>query len=158
MKHEIPASEPDLMILSIHPRHVTSILSGRKTVELRRTRPNVTSGQPIVIYATSPESALVAVGTVEHVEVSSPSWLRQPALLRAAQISRQEYDAYYAGSQKAVALHLGNVTTLQNRVALSHLRQRRRYTPPQTWHFFDAAGLRALLGDHAAHDELVALI
>lgn len=158
MKHEISASESDLMILSIHPRHVSSILTGKKTVELRRTRPNVTSGQPIVIYSTNPESALVAVGTVEQVEVSSPSSLRRAALLRAAQISGQEYDAYFAGSQKAVALHLGNVAPLQNRVALSHLRQRRRYTPPQTWHFFDAAGLRALLGDHAAHDELMALI
>lgn len=158
MNHEIPTSDADLMILSIHPRHVASILSGKKTVELRRTRPNVASGQPIVIYATNPESALVAVGTVEHVEVSTPTLMRQAAILRAARVSGEEYDAYFAGSHRAIALHLGDVTPLQNRVALSHLRQRRRYTPPQTWHFFDAAGLRALLGDHAAHDELVALI
>ena len=158
MTADLSAPDTDLMVVSIHPRHVATILSGEKTVELRRTRPHVAAGQPIAIYSTSPESALVAVGAVDRVQVSTPSALRTPSLLLDARVSEREYDAYFRGTDRAVAVHLRDVAPLQNRVTLSHLRSRRRYTPPQTWHFFDAAGLRALLGDHAAHDELVAWI
>lgn len=147
-----------LMILSIHPRHVAKILSGEKSVELRRTRPNVAPGQPIAIYSTQPESALVAVARVAHVEVSKPALLRASTLLEAARVSGDEYDAYFAGAHKAVALHLRAVTPLRNCVPLSHIRQRRPYSPPQTWHYFDAAALGTLLGDHEAHTELLALI
>lgn len=158
MSREATNPDSDLMILSIHPRHVANILAGAKTVELRRTRPNAAPGQPIAIYSTKPDSALVAVGKVARVEVSTPGSLRRAALLRAARVSGDEYDAYFAGADRAVALHLQDVTPLRNRVALHHIRQRRPYSPPQTWHFFDAAALGALLGDHKARSELLALI
>ena len=158
MSREAPTAGSGLMILSIHPRHVANILTGEKTVELRRTRPNVGPGQPIAIYSTNPESALVAVGRVSHVEVSKPACLRTETLLSAARVSGDEYDAYFAGAGRAVALHLREVTPLRDHVALSHIRQRRRYSPPQTWHFFDAAALGDLLGDHKARSELLAMM
>ena len=146
MSRDAATPVSDLMVLSIHPRHVASILAGEKTVELRRTRPNVAPGQPIAIYSTSPESALVATGRVAHVEVSGPASLRSSTLLDAARVSREEYDAYFAGAERAVALHLTDITQLRHRVALSQLRERVRYSPPQTWHFFDAAGRGSLGG------------
>ena len=87
MSSETAFPQSDLMILSIHPRHVASILSGAKTVELRRTRPNVHPGQAIAIYSTNPESALVAAGRVERVEVSTHATLRAKKLFKAAQVS-----------------------------------------------------------------------
>lgn len=155
---DVASPRAELMVLSVHPRHVARILSGRKTIELRRTRPQVLPGQPIALYSTTPESALVAVVKVARLEVATPDALRSDELLEAAQISADEYDAYFRGADRAVALHLRDVAPLRNRVALSQIRERRQYFPPQTWHFFDAAGLRALVGDHQAHSELVGLI
>jgi predicted transcriptional regulator len=55
------ADTPDrVMMLSIHPRHVEKILDSSKTVELRRTRPAVSPGQPVAISGTVPSAALVA--------------------------------------------------------------------------------------------------
>ena len=61
-----------LMLLSIHPVYVEQILTGTKTVELRRTRPDVAPGQPVVIYATTPAAALVATCRIDRVEIDSP--------------------------------------------------------------------------------------
>lgn len=131
-----------LMLLSIHPIYVEQILTGAKTVELRRTRPNVAPGQPVVIYATTPSAALVATCRIERVEIGSPQaiWTSSGNL---AAVGREQFDCYFAGSSSAVALHLSEVTELSSTVSLEQLRESCGFHPPQTWHFWtrDRLGL-----------------
>jgi predicted transcriptional regulator len=48
------------IIMSIRPEHAFDIMSGRKTVELRRRFPeHVPTGSLILIYASSPEQRLI---------------------------------------------------------------------------------------------------
>jgi len=146
-----------LMMLSIHPRHVAKILDGSKKVELRRTRPVVEVGQPVVIYATVPSAAVVASCTVAEIRTGTPAeiWSMVSALVG---VSRAEYNQYFAGSQTAVAIYLEDVEALADQVTLTHLRSTGPFHPPQTWHFLDRARLHQLLGRHPAAPSLSRLL
>lgn len=126
-------------------------------IELRRFRPQIDIGQPVAIYSTLPIAAVVATCQVREVEVGTPSVIKRRNLQRAA-ISSDEFDKYYAASDRAVAIHLNNVTELQNPISLLDLRSRQQgYNPPQSWQYFDRTQLHDLLGHHVAHDELMTL-
>jgi predicted transcriptional regulator len=147
-----------LMLLSIKPRHVHNILDGTKSVELRRVRPQIAAGQPVAVYATMPAAAVVATCRVRKVEIGPPSTIKARLLDRAA-ISADEFDAYFVGANYAVAIHLDEVAVLKSPVTLDEIRSRRStYNPPQTWHFFDRAQLKDLLGHHGAHHDLSTLL
>lgn len=153
-----PTELTRLMLLSIKPRHVHNILTGAKTVELRRIRPNVDAGQPVAVYATMPAAAVVATCRVGQVDIGLPSAIKAQHLDRTG-ISGDEFDNYFAGSSQAVAIHLGEVAVLDSPVTLDQIRLRRGdYNPPQTWHYFDRTQLHDLLGHHGAHRELSALL
>jgi len=63
----LPELKRDVLV-SIHPRHASKILSGEKTAELRRRFPEVgTHGSFAVIYSTRPEQAIVGFARIKHV-------------------------------------------------------------------------------------------
>ena len=146
-----------LMLLSIHPRHVENILSGIKTVELRRTRPTVEPAQPVAIYTTTPSPAVDATYRIERVEVDLPSclWAASGAL---AAISKSEFDRYFDTSSVAVALHLSDVAVLRRAVALSEIRKQGVFHPPQTWHYLDRLHLNRTFGGHPSCRALLGLL
>lgn len=146
-----------LMLLSIRPRHVEAILRGEKLVELRRTRPAIKQGQPAAIYATTPSAAVVATCRINTIQASSPGdlWM---TIASISGVTRREYDAYFADSTTAFALHLTEVSALEHPVSLSHLRGAGPFNPPQTWHFIDGARLTGMLADHPAASHLHAMI
>lgn len=123
-----------LMVMSIRPNHIINILSGTKTIELRRTRPTIQPGQRAALYATAPASAIVATCTIDHLEVGSPTDLKE-SLIFSAQVSSSEYDTYFAGARHAVALHLRDIDPLDQPLTLDQIRKSQPWHPPQTWHF-----------------------
>lgn len=151
------AASTRLMVISIHTRHAHSIIRGEKTVELRKTRPLVATGQPVALYATSPTQAVVAICVIERIEVGHPQDLREDLLERAA-ITSDEYDAYYADCPRAIALHLADVVALSNPITLDSIRMRRSWHPPQTWHFFTRERLAQLAANHAGLEDLLAVM
>lgn len=138
-----------LMLLSIRPRHVVHILSGLKTVELRRSRPGILPGQPVAIYSTTPQAAVVALCRVSLVESGAPAaiWRR---IGQQSGVRRTEFNDYFGGSKIAVALHLTDVEALADPVSLADLRLSGPFQPPQTWHFLDKDRVNSLFGEHAA--------
>lgn len=158
MTEEYRAGQTRLMLLSIRPRHVRDILNGTKTVELRRVRPHVLAGQPVAVYGTAPMAAVVATCRVSAIEASTPSKIKHRYLHRSA-ISGKEFDDYFHGSCRAVAIHLSAITALNNVVTLEELRSRQHsYNPPQTWHFYDHLRLTQLVGGHLAHSHLARML
>lgn len=138
-----------IMLLSIRPRHVAKILDGSKTVELRRGRPNIVPGQPLAIYSTTPDAAIVALGRVSRIEVASPGelWAGVHGMVG---ISRAEYEDYFLGATAATGLHLSDIRALCVPVSLAELRAPGPFHPPQTWHFLDQERVSQLFGGHAA--------
>jgi predicted transcriptional regulator len=95
----IPQLARDLLV-SLHPRHALNILTGEKTVELRRRFPEQhTRGALALIYSTAPVQAIVGVARIKHVLKLPVSriWKEYGA---AACVSKAEIGAYFSGLRK----------------------------------------------------------
>lgn len=91
------------LLLSLHPRHAESILRGDKLVELRRRPPRCPMPADVLIYATAPIRALVGRCRFGSLVSASPDNL-WASFGRSACVSRDEFDAYFAGRTVAHAL------------------------------------------------------
>lgn len=151
-----PASRA--MLLSVHPRHAGAILAGNKTTELRRTRPTAPAGTPVLIYATSPVAAIVATCRLAAVQ-SADAGALWPEVARSSAVSREDFDAYFAGARSAHALELSDVARLAVPVTLAHMRTAAGgFQPPQTWRLLDSDELSRLTAAHPASALLDALL
>lgn len=137
-----------MLLLSIHPKYVDSILSGAKRVELRRLRPRVSDGQAL-IYATSPRMELVASFQIAKV-TRAPLCLLWQAVRDVAGITRREFDAYFHGLDSGVAIHIEDVAQFREPVALDTLRAAwKGFHPPQGFRYVDASDLSKVMGRQA---------
>lgn len=128
-----------MLFLSIHPEHVQAIVEGRKTVELRKRKPNIDPGYMVVIYATTPKCEVVAVATVVALQVEEPNAIWRNCGKLAA-VSEQEFRDYYEGAEKAVGIHLSNIAVLKKPISLRELRQRwDGFQPPQQYRYLDTS-------------------
>lgn len=128
-----------VLVLSLRPRYAEAILSGAKTVELRRTRPNIKIPTLALIYATNPVRSLVGSCCVDSVE----SWpLRELWCLASEQagVSRREFHEYFAGLSEGVALQLSGAQRAEVPVSLARLRRLvGGFRPPQSFAYLPAA-------------------
>jgi predicted transcriptional regulator len=123
------------LLVSVKPIYADLLLAGTKTVELRRSRPNVTPGCEVLLYASSPAMELVGRGRVRGVEALDLEtlWARHGA---AAAVSRDVFDAYFDGLERGVAISLGDVQRLGRRIPLAELRRRHTgFCPPQSFRY-----------------------
>ena len=128
-----------MLFLSIHPEHVKAIVEGRKTVELRKRKPSIDPGFMVVIYATTPKCEVVAVASVEAIQVGEPSVIWRDCGNLAA-VSQKVFDDYYDGAEKAVGIHLSNIAVFKKPVTLRELRRRwDGFQPPQQYRYLDSA-------------------
>jgi len=124
-----------VLLLSIHPRYTDSILSGTKTVELRRTRPRVQPGDSVLIYASSPVKAIVGGFVVDGLIQAQPAglWDRVKHL---AGVSQAEYDGYFSGVAVGYGIRIAHPWRLPDPVGLEALRARRpSFRPPQSYSY-----------------------
>ncbi|WP_316745453.1 ASCH domain-containing protein [Streptomyces sp. MK7] len=142
------------LLLSLHPRFATAILTGDKTVELRRQRVAVPPGTPVIIYATSPVMALTGTARLTGVDTAAPGpiWRRHHT---SCGISKAEYTAYMDGATHASALLLEAPRPLSSPVPLDHLRATSAFHPPQSYRYLTTEALQQLVAGHDAADELL---
>lgn len=124
-------AERDDILISVAERHATSMLTGRKTVELRRRPVRVASGTRVWIYSKLPRGLVEAVGIIDRVVESSPSKIWDAFGCQTG-ISRAEFDEYFAGSQTANAIVFGKIQPLNPALSLEEIRNRSLgFHPPQ---------------------------
>ncbi|MFK4106146.1 ASCH domain-containing protein [Streptomyces sp. NPDC019531] len=142
------------LLLSLHPRFATAILTGAKTVELRRQRVAVPPGTLVIIYATSPVMALTGTARLTGVDTAAPGqiWRRHRT---NCGISKAEYTAYMNGADHASALLLDTPRPLSSPVPLDHLRTTSAFHPPQSYRYLTTEVLQQLVAGHDAADELL---
>src|SRR5690554_6448798 len=107
------------VLMSIHPEHVSNILSGRKVFEYRRIIPNKKITH-LVIYCTSPVKKVVAVAEVLDCLVGSPSRVWEKTSYGSG-ITRQFFRDYFSGRKSASAFLLGNVFEMKQPIDLDCL-------------------------------------
>jgi predicted transcriptional regulator len=91
------------VLLSVKPPHVERLMAGTKTVELRRRRWRVPPGTVALVYASGTTRALVGSVVVGATEAGSPEDIWHSHGL-ASEITREEFDSYFAGAQEAIAI------------------------------------------------------
>lgn len=114
------------VLMSIRPVYAEAILSGAKTVELRRRRPSFGSGTRVLVYASSPTQHVEGVFEVGEVLEASPEALWRQVKERAG-VDRATFDAYFAGCATAYGIEVVN----PRRIGPTKLPIR----PPQSYQF-----------------------
>ncbi|WP_419946399.1 hypothetical protein [Candidatus Poriferisodalis sp.] len=119
------------LVLSLKPRFAEAILTGDKTVELRRIMPRITIPTLALLYATGPECSLVGTCVVHSVARLPTHELWRCHGTKTA-LTKPEFDAYLAGRDNGVALFLEQPDRLPAPVPLHALRRAENFRPPQS--------------------------
>lgn len=132
------------VLMSIKPQYSEMIFSGRKTVELRRVCPRLEAGDLVLVYASGPRMALVGGFEVAEVVSGDPeSIFRKHG--KSAGVSREAYEAYFAGSKIAHGIMIARAWSLREEAELKTLRKRvRGFHPPQSYRYLRGVESAAL--------------
>ena len=123
------ASVEDALI-SIRPNFAEAILTGEKTVEIRRRIPALEIGTRLWIYATRPLGAIVGTAMVEKVIEGTPTELWETCMDQIA-LGQCEYDEYFAGTDRALGIVLSEITRWHP-IGIDQLRKvREGFHPPR---------------------------
>ena len=144
--HAIPEVARGVLV-SIRPRYVSRILAGHKTVELRRRFPEAAIiGARALIYSSSPVSAVVGCARIKHVLKLPVSeiWKEHGA---EACVSKQEFDAYFAGLRFGFAIFFDCVQELRKHIKANDLEAQFRIVPPQSYRYVTNECLASLSDD-----------
>lgn len=131
--------DPDRMVvLSLKPRFAEAILTGVKTVELRRTEPKIETPMLALLYAASPMRSLVGTCIVTSVRSADlvDLWHEHG---HEASLSYHEFQQYFEEVHKGTALTLTKPQAFNRRVKLQDLRAEwEGFRPPQSFAYVDA--------------------
>lgn len=130
------------ILISIKPPYVDMIVSGCKTVEIRKRAVRAPVGAQIWIYATSPRQEVVASARLEAVVLDTPDKIWRAFGDRAG-IGRRDFDAYVGGAEVVAALCLTEITELET--PLCPRGEAAAFRPPQSYAFLHDADLVAAL-------------
>ena len=131
-------SEHQALFLSIKPKYVKKILTGKKTVELRKSMPcKVNKGNLILIYSTAPEKELKGFCEIEKIVCSSPSKL-WPQVNKIAGVTKKEYEDYFNLNETAYAIHIKKIEKFILPIKLNKIKELiPKFTPPQTYKYIN---------------------
>src|ERR1700680_1602249 len=134
----------DLMF-SVKPKYANLIMSGVKTVELRRRF----SGEAVIgtrafIYATSPAKAMIGYVTIADVRHLPVEGIWQLYASQAG-VTRAEFEDYFLGVQNGYVIELKEPRRLRVSATMEYLKERFGFRAPQSYQY---AGVeyRALIG------------
>lgn len=117
-------------IISIRPAFAEAILSGRKTVELRRRIPPIEVGARLWIYATRPAASIVGVAIIDTIFRGTPQAVWETYSDRIA-INRDGFNSYFEGAREAIGIRLSKVQRMQP-ISIEQLRiWKEGFHPPQ---------------------------
>lgn len=133
------------VLMSIRPRFANLILSGSKTVELRRSfMRRACEGDRVLLYVSSPERRLLGWFEVKTIATDSPCRLWGQVKDRCG-LTKKEFNEYYAATKKAVAIFLCNATYLNRPVSLAELRRKLSgFHPPQSFQYLSTPVVEAI--------------
>jgi len=133
----------EVLVISVKPRWVQQILTGRKTVELRRRPPRLAEPVSALVYESGPASRLRASCLMGPVKSHPPHTLWDEVGDRSC-VSKEEFDAYFAGRKQAHGIEIGCVLEMPSRLTLEWLRREVGFVPPQSWTWASTRLLEAL--------------
>lgn len=136
------------LVLSLRPRFAEAIVSGVKTVEVRRSFSDRWIGRRAALYASTPVRAILGTAVIADVQRLSAAslWRRHGP---KTGLLRDELDAYLAGREIAFAVFVESVERFARPVEWEQIRAfDPAVRPPQSYCAVRAgsAWARALAG------------
>ena len=125
---------PRDVILSIKPIYADQILSGKKTVEVRRRFTQGAKGSWALIYSTTPDRALTGAAKIVAVDHLATSTLWKKHRDHAG-IAKKDFDEYFSGTDMGYAIKLEAPIAFESPMPLSELRSRFGFEPPQSYQY-----------------------
>lgn len=123
------------IILSVKPAYAYAILSGAKTVELRRKFSQyLPVGSRVLIYASSPVKALIGECRVKKVIKDKPKSLWKEVAIESM-ISWATFRAYFSDSDSAYAIYLEAPLKYDVPISLETMRKSYKIDPPQSYRY-----------------------
>jgi len=134
------------IILSIQPKFFDLILSGKKTVELRKQLPKkLQKGVLVLLYVSSPVKALAGAFVVEDFKKLPLDKLWSVVENRLG-MPREEFNKYYEGGSEGVAIFFNQLWQLQKPFDLEELREDLDvFIPPQSFRYVTTSERRYLV-------------
>ena len=127
-----------VMLISIKPKYITQIFSGEKTVELRRVKTKLKSGDLVIVYATSPEKALVGFFEVNKVLTEDNLDSFWDKVKNKACVARETFQDYYRGASLGIGIFIKNPHQFSKPVSLKTLKSNiPGFHPPQNYHYLN---------------------
>lgn len=120
-------------LMSIHPEYANAIVDGRKTIEFRK-RPLSSDVTHVVVYSTSPESAVIGYFSVAGQAVQTPHALWDE-YAQCGFIDHDSYFDYYAGKEEAAGIRVGTAQRFKNLLDLK--RDLGVKCAPQSFQYLD---------------------
>ncbi|MEQ8245131.1 ASCH domain-containing protein [Fulvivirga sp.] len=130
---------PKVLVISVKPEFAYRILSGEKTIELRKNTPSVTEGDLVIIYATQPVKAIVGYCKVSGIVKDNPSniWDKYSEVTG---ISKQGFMSYYSNTLTAIGIKLKDVNPLSKNFTLKQVKAViPKFKPPQSFAYLTLA-------------------
>lgn len=133
------------LFLSLRPEYAELLLEGRKTVELRRIRPQAPIGTLVLLYASTPRRALLGTCEVASIREASPTAIWNLHGSKTG-IGREAFRCYFRGAARAVAITVSNPQRLDHPIPLTQLRgEWINFQPPQSFRYVGLDGISNLL-------------
>jgi predicted transcriptional regulator len=124
-------NDSEHILISVQAKYVHKMLTGEKTVELRRRRLHIHPGTRVWIYTTAPSSVIEISAVIDLIVIASPEhiWRKYKA---STGVCRKEFNEYFGASETGCALILKEIKKLKPHVDLADMRAAsRRFHPPQ---------------------------
>jgi predicted transcriptional regulator len=126
------------VIFSIKPKYAEEIMTGRKTVELRRRFSNVAViGARAFIYSSSPVKEMIGYATISDVRCLPIDKIWE-IYGQEARISRVDFDHYFEGVNEGYVIALQAPQRLRESISMRSLQERFGFRAPQSYRYAGA--------------------
>jgi len=122
------------VLLSVRPQYANLLVSGIKTIELRRRFPtNLPLDTRCIIYSTSPEKSVIGECRISKVELLPMEKLWNKAASQAM-IPWDDFRSYFEGRDSGFAIHVHSYLRYKNPLSLDQVTGANS-RPPQSYRY-----------------------
>jgi predicted transcriptional regulator len=133
-----------ILLISVRPEFAEKILNGTKTIELRKSSPNVSVGDLVIIYSTLPEKAIVGTCVVKEIIKKAPLQLWRIHSSKMG-IDRKRYFEYFKDTNLAIGIVLTSIDKLDKKLSLDSVRKAiPKFSPPQTFRYLNRSQIASV--------------
>lgn len=127
--------KPKNVIISIKPEYAFKIISGEKTIELRRKFPiDAVEGGIALIYASSPIKEIIGYAIIEKVREYPIDTLWKKCSKKAC-VTKDFFYSYFDGTDSGFALKLREPVELNEPVHINRMRDEFFLSAPQSFRY-----------------------